>query len=230
MRLHAVLFIGLIGCNAAPEQSQQPPASAGPSHPPKPTLVQLPEHDDYARAKPSHAWGRPCAVHGLVDALTRFRANSGYAGELIVLDMSARGGDTAPHRTHREGLDVDLRVPTSKPYPWRDRPPLHAELDWVATWQLLLALEDTPGVAFVRWHEVYQRYLHEAVVDGAASSVELERVLHRSRVGGGDAGFLRHGEGMSHLHVHFTCGPGDVETREKNGIESYATRTSSARP
>ncbi len=166
--------------------------------------VQLPASEDYVRRQPRLAWGAPCAVDALTRAMRAFRAHTEFDGDVVVSDMSRREGPTPPHRSHVDGLDVDIRLPTTEDHDWRERPPMFAEVDWLATWGLIEALASMAEVERIHLHTESQRRLHSAVAD--VSGARLEQLLQypRGRLEG--VGLVRHGEMMSHLHVHFACG------------------------
>lgn len=133
----------------SPAEAQ--PASAAPGD-----LVQLEASDVLRVARPEHAWATPMAAQELVAVAERLRA--GRPGAVLTVgDMSRRkGGRLMPHRTHREGREVDL--------PW----PVDAQGDLMngQAWELLQALAERGSIEAI----VIDGELHEGVREAAIAS------------------------------------------------------------
>jgi murein endopeptidase len=110
--------------------------------------------------------------------------------------MSRKGGrKLRPHRSHRTGRDVDIRMPA---LPHAEGSELaRDEIDWAATWAMI--------DAFVRTEHVQQIYLERKLWE------RLRRAAMRT--GASDGSITRafdvisHEKGhTSHVHVRFVCG------------------------
>lgn len=127
------------------------PASAGSE-----SLVQLEASDVLRIARPEHAWATPLAAQELVAVAERLRARRPGA-VLTVGDASRRGGGRLmPHRTHREGREVDI--------PW----PVDAQGNLLnaQAWELLEALAHSGRIEAI----VIDGELHEGIREAAIAS------------------------------------------------------------
>lgn len=146
--------------------------------------VQLPASPAYIRRTPRTTWGSGQTIASLQRAISSFRREVDYEGELILGDISARsGGPLHPHMSHQAGRDVDLWLPTLEGVFKREhlghhgekpRPPMFGEVDWHATWGLLHALLETGAVERVFLERRYQELVVQAALEAGSAPEALE--------------------------------------------------------
>lgn len=183
----------------------QPPAATPASGPkagtyPGPPLpaddgawVQIPTGPVWSVRDPARAWVTPTTLDALVAAMLRYAEHD--AARLRVLDASRRsGGYFPPHRSHREGRDVDLR--------WE--PPMDMPTRPLA--QLLRQLVEDPRLEAVFLSHARQKLVWDLIKadpgldPGGKLAAELQYPLPPH------AGFtrIRHWSGHHHhLHVRY---------------------------
>ncbi len=177
--------------------------------------VQLPENKElYKRRKPENSWGSSHAVENLQKAIALFRQDTGFDRELVICDMSRKGGGRfSPHGSHRSGRDVDIRLPLRKGLPTGTIPKLISQVDWDATWALIRALIATGEVQYIFLSRNRQRELHRAAERAGADPQLLSKVIQfpgRTRTT-----IVRHSRGhIKHIHVRFKCGPSETDCRD----------------
>jgi murein endopeptidase/LysM repeat protein len=174
--------------------------------------VQLPDRPDlYVRRKPDEAYGSTHTIMQTLVAVTRFRHESGYKGNLVIGAMSRpKGGRFRPHKSHQSGRDVDIRLPLLASAQGKKHTTA-ADVDWRATWQLMRAFLDTGQVEYIFLDFNLQKRIYKAARESGVSREQLDlwlewpvRVKNRKnkRV------VIRHVEGhTSHMHVRIRCGP-----------------------
>jgi murein endopeptidase len=177
--------------------------------------VQLPPNDAlYTRLRPDHAWGSTFAISNLQLAIAMFRRDTGYAGPLVVTDISRRrGGRFRPHGSHQSGRDVDLWLPLAKPDATPEDVPARIEdVDWPAAWGLVQALIATDAVEYIFLDRTRQRQLHRIAESLGTPAEVLEAVLQyprRTRTA-----LVRHEVGHTrHMHIRFRCGQDEPRCR-----------------
>ena len=183
--------------------------------------IQFPAEDAlYKRRKPYIMWCSSHVAKHLREAIAAFRYQYGFEGELVVADMSQRGGGPfPPHRSHQAGRDVDIWLPTlagvyQRNHLERDLRPEPDEADWYALYGLLQALAQTGAV-----EQVFLDYsLHDRVYQAAkrmgASEAELDAMIAYPRGRGYRKALLQHSDAHTHhIHVRFGCGPHDQCSR-----------------
>jgi len=177
--------------------------------------LQLPKNDAlYTRRNPAQSYGSSHTIMQLQTAVARFRRDSGYAGELVVKDLSRRrGGRFRPHRSHRTGRDVDIRLPLRKGIAAGTVPQSTSMVDWPATWKLMRALIDTGHVRYIFLSRARQRSLHRAAQKLGESSERLAKTLEFPARGG--KALIRHSRGhRTHFHVRFSCAKWEKRCRD----------------
>jgi len=148
---------------------------------------------------PDRAWATASTVQVVESALASFRADSGFEGEIVVCDLSDRdGGALAPHRSHRTGHDVDIRLPRTA----------DAIIDWDATWSLVTAFVDTGEVEYIFLEHTLQRELADAGRRAGADAETLASVLQWPEPAGTNFGVVRHEPGHTR-HLHIRVKPAD---------------------
>lgn len=188
------LGVAALACSVPAESHPQArptavlPVEELPASPKDVGLVQLHDSDVLRVAHPNLAWATPLAARELVAVAERLRAiRPGTV--LTVGDLSRRGGGRfPPHKTHRDGREVDL--------PW----PADADGRLLApqAWELLQALSENGNIEAL----VIDGELHEGIREAAIASGATQEALatllpepsaeatHRSK----------------HVHVRFRAG------------------------
>ena len=168
--------------------------------------VQIPEGEGYMLRYPNSAWGTTWAVRHTVAALDDFHERSGYGGIIEVGTMSRiRGGRIGGHVSHQSGRDLDIRLP-SKGVGKFER------VDWMATWELVLAFLRTGAVERIFLDTGGQRRLWRSARKAGLGKDEVAELLQYPRGSRSNFGVVRHSPGhQGHIHVRFTCGPAEPE-------------------
>lgn len=175
--------------------------------------VQLPTRPDlFVRWDPSRSWGSGYLVDTVVTVAEHMALFAPDADPLMVGDMSRKGGGWMPgHRSHQNGLDVDLglyfgdgRQPLGG---FVDVPP--ARLDTETTWMLVETLLDTGRIDWILLDAGLIRTLKSYVYDAELlTDEELGRIFPSPatpRLWEWD-GFVRAAPGhRDHLHVRVRC-------------------------
>ncbi|MDD9937523.1 MAG: penicillin-insensitive murein endopeptidase [Myxococcales bacterium] len=168
----------------------------------------------YTLRKPESSYGSTHAMTQLQDAIATFRQRSGFDRELVIGDMSRRrGGRFRPHRSHRSGRDVDIRLPLAAGIAKGTVPTQMSQVDWDAAWGLIRALINTGQVDYIFLSRSRQKALRRAATRAGTSEAELERLIQfptRNRTA-----VVRHSRGhVKHLHVRFKCGSTEARCRD----------------
>jgi murein endopeptidase len=157
--------------------------------------------------KPARAWGRKHVLDHLRSTFAAYHARFPDKPPMYVHDVSRRwGGRLWPHRSHRRGTDVDIRVlldPPSDKY----RRASPRTLDLEATWFIVAKLLDTQDVVYIFLDYRLQRALYRYARDNGATEQQLAafqypRGRHKRE------GIIRHAKGHAdHIHVRFKSVP-----------------------
>lgn len=171
--------------------------------------VRLPDSDMVKILDEDKVWGTSHTIEQLQTAIATFRRDSGYAQPLTVSSISLKkGGRFRPHASHRTGRDVDIRLPRK---PGQSKGEAPSSIDWTMTWALVKALVETGQVEyiFVSWSR--QKYLYRAAQSAGATRAELSKIVqYPKKPKERTKAVVRHAPGHTvHLHVRFTCTPGN---------------------
>jgi penicillin-insensitive murein endopeptidase len=164
--------------------------------------VQLAKGRGIAVRNADRSWGTKLTVARLLELGTDYAVHFAAAAPLQIHDLShARGGRMTPHVSHRNGRDVDIRIPLKRETnAYVNATP--RTLDVERTWFLVKRLADTCDVEFIFLDRRLQRtlYLHARAQD--TPRTELAALLqYPSRRA---VGVVRHSKGhANHLHVRF---------------------------
>src|SRR5690606_19863862 len=107
--------------------------------------IALPENKKlYTVRKPDESFGSTHALYNLQLAIAQWRQATGFTGPLLIGAISKKGGGRLrPHSSHQSGRDVDIRLPLKRSDGSADNV---NDVDWDATWGLILALVGTGEV------------------------------------------------------------------------------------
>lgn len=167
--------------------------------------IALPENKQlYTIRKPDESFGSTHALHNLQLAIAQWRAASGFTGALLIGAISKKGGGRLrPHSSHQSGRDVDIRLPIKRPDGSADNV---NDVDWDATWSLILALVATGEVEYIFLTTDRQKHLLKAAKRAGASKDMIDRILQYPESSGNKNGIVRNQKGhTAHIHVRFTC-------------------------
>ncbi|MBN1654161.1 MAG: penicillin-insensitive murein endopeptidase, partial [Deltaproteobacteria bacterium] len=161
--------------------------------------VALPPSELYTIRIPHHAYGTSYAVRNIQKAISSFRYQSGFKGEIIISDLSRKGGRRLPpHRSHQAGRDVDIWLP-AMPHVRPGKKPDYDEVDWHAAWLLINAFADTGAVKRIYLdRKVFKRLRRASKAFGASWQA------YQNLVGGSSLVWHQPGH-ESHIHVRFRC-------------------------
>lgn len=175
--------------------------------------VQLPDTDLYDLWKPEQCYGSTHAVQTVVAAIGSFREDTGWEGRLTIGSMSREGGGHfPPHKSHRSGRDVDIRLPRLD---GSGTHPRHDEVDWHATWALISSFIATDETQVIFLSRRLHPLLRRAGQDMGATPAELAVI----------GSVVVHSKGHhAHMHVRLRCGLDEtdcrgVSTRPKRAIK-----------
>ncbi len=167
--------------------------------------VQLGDGPGVKVKHPEWAWGRPVAVRTL-EAAGAALAAAFPDSMMVVGDLSRKGGGAfPPHKSHREGYDVDLGL-FRQGEPWKERftNVKPEELDATRTWWLIHHLIETGYVTRVLVDWSLQRPLYEEALRQGIPEQTLTEWFQYPRPRGKAEGLIRHYKGHKHhLHIRF---------------------------
>ncbi|MCB9554662.1 MAG: penicillin-insensitive murein endopeptidase [Deltaproteobacteria bacterium] len=146
------------------------------------------------------SWGTPLTVTAL-ERLGKLYAQAFPGSQPITVhDISLqRGGKMAPHLSHRDGVDVDIRLKLRRHTP-HYIPASPRTLDLERTWFQIRHLVDSCDVEVVFLDRRLQRAVYQYALSRGVSKEELAMIFQYA--GGG--GIVRHWDGhKDHLHVRF---------------------------
>lgn len=161
---------------------------------------------------PEWAWGRPVVVRTL-EALGAALVEAWPDSMLVVGDLSKRGGGAfPPHKSHREGYDVDLGLfRQGEAWKLRFTDVKPDELDAARTWWLIRSLISSGRVERILVDWSLQRPLYEEARRHGVPEETLAEWFQYPRKRWKDEGLIRHyGGHRHHLHVRFSEPEGEV--------------------
>lgn len=154
---------------------------------------------------PKWAWGRPVTVRTL-EALGAALVEAFPESLVVVGDLSEkRGGRFPPHKSHREGYDVDLGLfRIDEPWKLRFTHVKPDELDAPRTWWVIHHLIKTGYVTRVLVDWSLQRPLYEEALRQGIPEETLGEWFQYPRPRYKSEGLIRHYKGHKHhLHIRF---------------------------
>lgn len=213
-----------------PEPELEPPSIAGyriVEVPPTSIAIGRPNHGRLRRSRempanpglytvrnPIRAHATSLTIMSLQTAFANFRGRTGFDRELTILDISQKGGGKLrPHKSHRAGRDVDLRLPLAAGEPDGTVPVKVSQVDWDMTWKLIESLIATGQVRYIFLSRTRQRRLYRAAQRaGAAPEYLQEHLQFPSRE---KKQTVRHSRGHDkHMHIRFNCAADNKRCRD----------------
>jgi murein endopeptidase len=160
--------------------------------------VQLRSGPGYKIRRSQHAWGTPLAVARLEELFFAYRLTFLKAPPIEVQDLSRRGGGTLrPHLSHKDGRDVDIRLPHRVGMrQWGKA--TRRNLDIERTWFLINTLIQGRDIEFIFLDRRLQRLIYRHAKKQGLMDTELREMFRW---------IVRHAPGHDgHLHVRFRKG------------------------
>jgi LysM repeat protein len=156
----------------------------------------------------ARAYGTSSTVHAIRTGIARVVARYVHVPALDIHDLSReRGGRLEPHRSHQNGLDVDIsyyQIGATDRSPWRRIGP--DELDVRLQWYLFRTWLDLGVVQYIFVDYALQEPLYEYARARGANEEQLEEWFEFPRRGS-RRGIIRHEPGHAdHFHARFVDG------------------------
>ena len=196
--------------------------------------VPMPPGKGYYLKNPDESWGTARTIRALRAAFAAFREKHPESADIVLGDISLpKGGYFPPHRSHRDGRDVDIGLMATQNRRLTHFARLdHRTLDREKTWDLVEALLETGEVELILLDRSHQRLLHRVAKRRGYSEQRLSRLFQWPRSRRTRVGLIRHARGHDdHLHVRFREAPAPVAAApEGPGGESAAVESAVTPP
>jgi hypothetical protein len=166
--------------------------------------VQLASGPGIQVRSPRRAWGTRLAVRILKEMGESYARAFPDADPIWIHDLSRRrGGTLRPHKSHRRGKDVDIRVVLNydtKYYRRANRKTLHL----ARTWFQIETLLKSRAVQYIFLDYRLQKVLHAYAKKQGVSDARLKDIFQYPRGRRSNSGIIRYEPGhANHLHVRF---------------------------
>jgi len=169
------------------------------------------------------SYGTNEVVEALFTCGSRFHKTFPKARGMIIGDISQKGGGRmSPHKSHQNGLDVDIgHVRLGKAAEsdqFTTLPP--STIDVKRTWAFLRCLLDSKRVARVYMNASVQR-VFRAAAEKKHIDIEpytLDALFEVGSKSQGNAFIQAIGGHVNHFHVRFRCDPDDTRCRDKDAV------------
>ncbi len=177
---------------------------------------QLPPHRAYVVRNPRRSWGTNETVSALMEGFDHMRDEFSDLPRVRVHDLSLEeGGPIDDHRSHQSGRDADIGYYHSgcrRDCEYQSFRP--SSLDVERQWGLLNYWIEGDLVQYIFMDYAYQEVMYEWLEEQGESRARLSRVFQYPRGRDVAAGIIRHEPNHAdHMHVRFTCAPGDDDCR-----------------
>ena len=166
-------------------------------------FVQLSEGPGYTVREASRSWGTALAISRIQRVMSAYTAKFPDARPVWIHDVShRRGGRMAPHLSHRDGRDVDIRLVQTRPSQFYSQATPRT-LDAERNWFLVRAFADSCDVEMILLDRRLQRTLYTYARKIGVPADEIRRILQFP--GTSDTtSIVRHWPGhRDHMHVRF---------------------------
>jgi len=165
--------------------------------------VQMTAGDGWYLKNPAESWGTPHAVAAIRQALVAWRMQHPDDPPLVVGDISRRhGGWFPPHRSHRDGRDLDIGLPARDKRELKHFARLGRDLDAESTWDLIEAFLQTGEAEMIFLDARLQPLVRRVAEARGYTDHDLARIFQWPRSPRSRAAIVRHARGHAdHLHV-----------------------------
>lgn len=198
-----LVLIGALACGAPPTKTR-PSAEKKLRHPSVTHAVT--SGDGLWVRSPKRSFGTRKTVTLFRRAVQKVRKRFPGTAELMVGDLSYRGGGRMrPHRSHRDGRDIDAAywLRDGRPRRWFARA-RYKTLDVARTWALFETLIATGEVEYIFVSYRLQKALYRHARKQGASKRWLRGIFQWPRHWRRKAGIIRFERGhRDHFHVRF---------------------------
>ncbi len=167
---------------------------------------KLPDGPGYVVRSGANAYGTNETITLLMTVLPKVKRKWKNAPDVLVGDLSREhGGRFPPHRSHQNGLDVDIGYYHDvRPAPDYFRSATADTIDAEKTWFLLKAFIDTGMVDYIFVDYGLQKPLYEHAKKTGLSARKLEEYFQYPRGMGRTEGLIRHTPShKNHFHIRF---------------------------
>jgi len=170
--------------------------------------VPMPPSPGIHIRNPGEAWTVPEVIVGLQEAHAAVEAKHPDGPDMVVGDISRRnGGRFPPHRSHQDGLDVDMRyfLLGEQPADYKYRMVTPRNFDTGRVWTLIEHLYEGGQVDRIFVDYRHQRRLYRyAILQLKKTKAQLEPILSYPRGRYRRESLVRHVKGHhNHLHIRF---------------------------
>lgn len=167
--------------------------------------MRLDDGNGFTVRDPARSWGNQATVLSISNGIARVQARFIDAPALVVHDLSyERGGPISPHRSHQNGLDVDIsyyRTDCSARCEWTTVRP--EQLDVARQWYLFRFWIQQGMVEYIFVDRDLQVPLYEYAAARGASPEELAEWFEYPH---GNSAIIRHERGHDdHFHARFVA-------------------------
>ncbi len=167
---------------------------------------KLPDGPGYQVRVQGNAYGTNDTVTLLMTCLPKVKKKWKNAPEILVGDLSREhGGRFPPHRSHQNGLDVDISYfHNVRPAPDYFREATPGTLDAEKTWFLLKTFIDTGRVDYIFVDYSLQKALYDEAKKRGAKAKQLDQWFQYPNGKGMGEGLIRHSPShKNHFHIRF---------------------------
>ena len=151
------------------------------------------------------AWGTERAVRVFAQAVETVRTRFAGTVDLPVGDLSYRGGGKMrPHRSHRDGRDIDVGYYLNNGRGPRFYKATSKTIDVERTWALFKSMLQTREVEYIFLQYRLQKLLYRHALASGETKESLDELFQWPRHWSNRRGIIRHVRGHDdHFHVRF---------------------------
>jgi LysM repeat protein len=167
---------------------------------------QLKSGPGYWVRNKARAWGANHVITHLMTCLPRVKKTFRRMHKVVIGDISREhGGSFPPHRSHQNGLDVDLSYIHKGVRKLKNfRRATAANLDVVKTWYMIDTFLDTNAIEYMFIDYKLQKLLYNQARKKGYSKRQLKETFQYPRGRGRTKGIIRHSPShKNHIHIRF---------------------------
>jgi len=167
---------------------------------------QLKSGPGYYVKRPRNAWGTNETITMLMTVIPKVKKKWRRAKDVVIGDLSAKdGGHLAPHRSHQNGLDVDVGYYHKGRRQMKGfKSATSANMDVEKSWYLMKAFIDTGQVDYIFVDYRLQAVLRRFAKRKGAKKAWLDNIFQYPKGRRRTRGLIRHSKGhRNHFHIRF---------------------------
>lgn len=182
---------------------------------------QLKSGPGYYVKRPRNAWGTNETITLLMTVIPQVKKKWRRAKDIVVGDLSAKnGGYLPPHRSHQNGLDVDIGYYHKGRRQMKGfKSATSANIDLEKSWYILKLFIDTGQVDYIFVDYNLQALFRRYAARKGTKKAWLDTIFQYPRGRGRTSGLIRHSRGhRNHFHIRFknkTAQKKAVQARDK---------------